>query len=75
MWRAIVLPNDPVPRLEELLEDDLLAELETAALYASAESFCEDKCRLDDHCPIEQAIDSRHECPLWKYIRSRPRMP
>ncbi len=65
-------PWDEIRRLEEVLEDDLLAELEQARLKGSVASFCEEKCRVDDRCPLSHVIRTRDACPLWMYVRSKP---
>ena len=54
-------PWDEIPRLESLMEADLIAGLEQSRLRASAESFCAKSCRVGDRCP-----------PLFLYVRSKP---
>ena len=65
-------PWDEIPRLESLMEADLIAGLEQSRLRASAESFCAKSCRVGDRCPLAQALDSRDRCPLFLYVRSKP---
>lgn len=67
-------PWDEIPRLESLLEAELNVALESSRLYASAEAFCTDACRVDDRCPLAETIVSRYGCPLWRYVRSEPLM-
>lgn len=65
-------PWDEIPRLETLLEAHLRAGLERSRLYASADCFCTERCRLDDRCRLADAIPDEHACPLWMYLRTRP---
>lgn len=64
-------PWDEIPRLEALLEAELLTGIESTALWTAAEHFCTDGCRVDGRCPIAHAIRSRDACPLWTFVRSR----
>lgn len=65
-------PWDEIVRLETILEADLRAELERSRLYASAERFCTERCRVDDRCRLADAIPDSHACPLWMYLRTKP---
>jgi hypothetical protein len=65
-------PWEEIPRLESVLEAEVLAELEHSRLVASAEHFCVRKCRVDGHCPLGHTRHSRDVCPLWAYVRSTP---
>lgn len=63
-------PWDEVPRLEELLETDLLAELARSRLRASMESFCVGDCQIDGRCRLAHAIHHREQCPAWIYVEA-----
>ena len=65
-------PWDETPRLEALLDADLLAQAERSRIRASAEAFCVGMCRVDGACRLERALSSREQCPLWMYVRTMP---
>ena len=63
-------PWDEVQRLEQLLDADLRAELQRSELRAAAEAYCVGKCRVHGACPIDEAIATKAECPLFKYTEA-----
>lgn len=63
-------PWDEVQRLEQLLDADLRAELQKSKLRAAAETYCVDRCRVDGSCPMEKALPTRADCPLFKYTEA-----
>lgn len=63
-------PWDEIQRLEELLDADLRAELQKSELRAKAESYCVGTCRAEGSCPIEQALTTKSDCPLFKYTEA-----
>jgi len=65
-------PWDEVPRLESLLEGDLMDEAKRSALHERAEEFCSRRCKVDDRCRYVEAIESRADCPLWMFLRTDP---
>jgi len=61
-------PWDEVPRLEGLLEFELMSAAEQSELHAAAERFCIGRCKVDDRCRYVESITSRADCPLWLFI-------
>jgi hypothetical protein len=63
-------PWNEIPRLESVVEADLLAAVEHARLHAAAETFCVRTCRTDSRCPLAGTLRSKEQCPLWMYVRT-----
>jgi len=69
---SIADPWDEAPRLERVLEAELMRQAERSALYTSAEEFCERRCRTEGRC---RYVESKPDCPLWLFLRTAPHVP
>lgn len=54
-----------IARVENLA---FFAPKSTKGMRASAECFCEERCRVNGQCPVTRTEQQWAKCPLWGFV-------